>query len=284
MSNLISRANDDAVLIEMWLHNRPAGTQKNYRRDVRSLLDFVGKPLQEIALEDLQAYASHLNARQLKDSTKRSKLNAVKSLFTFGTKLNYFRFNVAAALRLPKRNSILAGRVVKQIEIFKLIDRGTSNPRDRALLKLLYACGLRISEALGLNWDDFTERDSGEIQAQVLGKGQKLRVVLIPLQIWMELEALRGDASGDAPMFTSCRGNRLDRTMAHKIIKQAAAAAGISEKISCHWLRHSHATHALGKGASISLVRDSLGHSNISVTNVYLESNPSDGSSNYLGL
>jgi integrase/recombinase XerD len=72
--------------------------------------------------------------------------------------------------------------------------------------------------------------------------------------------------------------------MAHKIIKQAAAAAGLSEKISLHWLRHSHATHALSKGAPISLVRDSLGHSNISVTNVYLESNPNDGSSNYLGF
>lgn len=284
MSNLISRANDDVVLIEMWLHNRPAGTQQNYRRDVRSLLDFVGKPLQEVALEDLQAYASHLNARQLKDSTKRSKLNAIKSLFTFGTRLNYFRFNVAAALRIPKRNSILSGRVVKQLEVFKLIDRGASNPRDRALLKLLYGCGLRISEALQLNWADFTERDSGEVQAQVLGKGQKLRVVLVPLQIWMELEALKGVAAGDAPVFTSCRGRRLDRTMAHKVIKQAAAAAGVSGKISLHWLRHSHATHALSKGAPISLVRDSLGHSNISVTNVYLESNPSDGSSNYLGL
>lgn len=284
MSNLISRANDDAVLIEMWLHNRPSGTQKNYRRDVRSLLDFVGKSLQEVALEDLQAYASHLNARQLKDATKRSKLNAIKSLFTFGTRLNYFSFNLAAALRIPKRNSILAGRVVKQLEIFKLIDRGTSSLRDRALLKLLYGCGLRVSEGLQLNWDDFTERDSGEVQVQVLGKGQKLRVVLVPLQVWMELEALKGNASGEAPVFTSCRGKRLDRTMAHKIIKQAATKAGVSEKISCHWLRHSHATHALSKGAPISLVRDSLGHSNISVTNVYLESNPSDGSSNYLGL
>jgi site-specific recombinase XerD len=86
--------------------------------------------------------ASYLNARQLRDSTKRAKLNAVKSLFSFGTKLNYFRFNVAAALRIPKRNSILAGRVVRQIEIFKLSDRGTSNPRDRfqeqALSKLSY--------------------------------------------------------------------------------------------------------------------------------------------------
>lgn len=284
MSNIISRASDDAMLIEMWLHGRPLGTQVNYRRDVRALLDFTGKSLAQIALEDLQAYASRIDAQNLKGSTKRCKLNAIKSLFSFATKLNYVRFNVAAALRIPKGNSILAGRILKQIQVFKLIDKGASNPRDRALLKLLYGCGLRISEALQLSWDDFTERDSGEVQARILGKGHKLRVVLVPLQVWMEVEALRGDAPGDAPVFVSCRGKRLDRTMAHKIVKQAAAAAGISEKVSAHWLRHAHAQHALSKGAPISLVRDSLGHSNISVTNAYLESNPTDGSSNYLGL
>jgi integrase/recombinase XerD len=283
MSNLLPKSTNDLMLIQMWLHGRPIGTQQVYQRDVDALLRFAGKSLQQLTLQDLQAYATHISSQSLKDSTKRRKLNAVKSLFSFATKLNYIRFNVAAALRIPKSSPILAGRILRQVEVFKLLNK-LEPGLDRALLKLLYGCGLRITEALTLNWEDFSERDSREVQVKVMGKGNKQRVVLVPIQIWMEVEELRGDAPDDSPVFTSCRGRRLERTMAHRIVKQAVAAAGLSEKISAHWLRHAHAQHALSKGAPISLVRDSLGHSSISVTNFYLESNPTDSSSNYLGL
>jgi integrase/recombinase XerD len=76
----------------------------------------------------------------------------------------------------------------------------------------------------------------------------------------------------------------IDRSMVHLIIKEAALKTNLDPGISCHWLRHAHAQHSLTKGAPIHLVRDTLGHSNISVTNVYLESNPEDSSSKYLGL
>lgn len=283
MSNLITRASDDAVLIEMWLHGRPSGTQNVYRRNISELFEFCSKTLQHIGLEDLQGYATHLSGLAIKDSTRRSKLNAIKSLFSFATKLNYIRFNVAAALRMPKSSPILAGRILKKIEVFRLMDR-LDPGRDRSLLKLLYACGLRISEALALNWDDFTERDSGEIQVKVTGKGNKQRVVLVPLGVYIEVERLREGAPRDNPVFVSVRGRRLDRSMAHKIIKSACEQAGLDDRISAHWLRHAHAQHSLNAGAPINLVRDTLGHSSIAVTNAYLESNPTDSSSKYLNL
>jgi integrase/recombinase XerD len=136
----LSKQNPDQTLIEMWLHNRPDSTQEAYRGDVDNFFEFVAKPLQQVTLEELQAYSTNLDEQDLKPSSIRRKLNAIKSLFTFATKLNYTRFNVAAALRIPKGNRLLSGRILKQIEVLKLINHPELTKRDRALLKLLTVC------------------------------------------------------------------------------------------------------------------------------------------------
>ncbi|MBD2156213.1 tyrosine-type recombinase/integrase [Leptolyngbya sp. FACHB-16] len=280
----LTRASSDDKLIEMWLHDRPAGTQTNYRATVRSFQRFLNfKPLQSITLEDLQAYQDSLSEQQLKDSTKRCKLNAIKSLFTFATKLQYTRFNVAAAVRVKKGRTTLAGRILNKSQVAKML-REESNPRNAALLKLMYATGARVSEVCGLTWEDFQERDDCSVQVRILGKGNKQRVVLVPEPVWDEVRRLKGDRSVGSPVFVGKQGKSLDRTTAHKILKAAAERVGLNSKVSCHWLRHAHAQHSLAGGAPLPLVRDSLGHSSIAVTNVYLESSPEDSSSKYLGF
>ena len=264
----------------MWLHSRPATTTAAYRQNAGYFLSYAGKPINEVTLVELQAYATHLHELGIKDSSIRTKLNAIKSLFTFAAKLNYIRFNVAAALRIPKGNTSLADRILKQTEVLKLVNCPKLSIRDRALLKFIYATGVRVSEACRLKWEDFQERDSGEVQVTVLGKGDKLRTVLVPVVVWMELEQLRGHDC----VFVGVKGNAIDRVMAHKIIKDAAVLAGVNTKVSCHWLRHCNASHALARGASITLVRDSLGHASIAVSDKYLHSNPTDSTSNYLGF
>lgn len=280
----LTRVSSDDKLIEMWLHDRPAGTQTNYRATVRSFQRFLDfKPLQAVTLEDLQAYQDSLSEQQLKDSTKRCKLNAVKSLFTFATKLQYTRFNVAAAVRVKKSRTTLAGRILNKSQVVKML-REESNPRNAALLKLMYATGARVSEVCSLSWEDFQERDDCSVQVRILGKGNKQRVVLVPEPVWDEVKRLRGDRSAGSPVFAGKQGKPLDRTTAHKILKAAAERVGLNSKVSCHWLRHAHAQHSLAGGAPLPLVRDSLGHSSIAVTNVYLESSPEDSSSKYLGF
>ncbi|MFK0731401.1 MAG: tyrosine-type recombinase/integrase [Gloeotrichia echinulata GP01] len=277
----LSCVSTDQTLINMWLHGRPATTTAvAYRQNAEYFLSYVGKPISEVTLVELQAYATHLHELGIKDSSIRTKLNIVKSLFTFAAKLNYIRFNVAAALRIPKGNTSLAGRILKQTEVLKLVNCPKLLVRDRALLKFIYATGVRVSEACRLKWSDFQERDSGEVQVTVLGKGDKLRTVLVPVVVWMELEQLRGHES----VFVGATGNAIDRVMAHRIIKDAAVVAGVNPKVSAHWLRHSHASHALHKGAPLVLVRDNLGHNSVSTTNQYLHSNPVDSSGNYLGF
>lgn len=279
----LTKASTDDKLIEMWLHGRPESTQGNYRAKIaefRSFLHF--KELRSITLEDVQDYQSHLQQQELKDSTRRLKINAVKSLFTFGVKLNYLQFNVAAALRQPKLSTTLAGRILTRSQVKALL-AAESNPTNAALLKLAYATGARVSELCGLTWDDFQQRNGGAVQMRILGKGGKYRVVLVPASVWAEVAELRGDRPEHDPVFL-IGGKPIDRMVAHRIIKAAAKRAGLGEKISFHWLRHAHCQHSLEGGAPLQLVRDSAGHSSIAVTNAYLESNPEDSSSKYLGL
>ena len=268
----------------MWLHGRPATTTDGYRRNAESFLKFVGKPLEKIVLEDIQGFATHLYKSGVKESSARTKLNAVKSLFTFATKLGYVRFNVAAALRIRSATSSPSGKILKQQEVLKLINCPALSLRDRCLLKFLYATGARVSEAVRLKWSDFTERDSGEVQVTLFGKGSKIRTVLIPLSVWYELSQLQASSVRESGVFLSINGKIIDRQSAHRIVKDAAIKAGVNPKVSPHWFRHNHITDALSKGAPIALVRDSAGHCNISVTNAYISSNPTDSSSNYLGL
>lgn len=279
----LTHANPDQKLIEMWLHGRPTSTQNEYRRDIQYFLNLVQKPLTAMVLEDLQAYATHLTTKHLKERTIRRRINSVKSLFSFAAKLSYVRFNVAAALRLPKIEYTIAHRILPQREILKLINAAAPG-RDHTLLKLLYATGMRVSEACGLNWDDFLERNDGAMQVSIFGKGGKRRVVLVPDAVWIEIEALRNGASGESPVFCSVRSKRLDRSAVHRIVKAAGLKAGVNPKVSAHWARHCHATHSLNKGAPLHLVRDTLGHSSVATTNIYLNSNPDDSSSNYLGF
>jgi integrase/recombinase XerD len=270
------------MLIEMWLHGRPQSTQNVYRQDVGSFQKFTQlRPIASLRLEDIQAYQTELALQNLKDATKRRKLNTIKSLFSFAAKLNYIQFNVAAAIRLPKASRTLAGRILSRRDVLKILV-SAGNDRDTALLELIYATGARVSEICRITWGDFQERDDGAVQITIMGKGGKDRVVLVPRSVWERVSQLQGEADRHTAVFLSVRGKALDRSAAHAIIKAAVQRAGVNPDASCHWLRHAHAQHSLAKGAPLQLVRDSLGHSNISVTNVYLESNPQDSSSNYL--
>jgi integrase/recombinase XerD len=150
--------------------------------------------------------------------------------------------------------------------------------RDRALLELLYAAGLRVSEALGLDVDDL-DLDGGSVR--VLGKGDRQRVVPVgDLAVaWVGrylreirpilLAAARAPGRRGGPVFISDRGRRLGRSHAWLAVKRAAAAAGLDGRVSPHTLRHSFATHLLEGGADLRVVQELLGHASISTTQIY---------------
>jgi integrase/recombinase XerD len=273
-----AQADSDATLIALWLAGKADRTRRAYQDDVAAFLRFVGKPLRQVKLADLVAYGETLD--QLAPASRARKLGAVKSLASFGHRIGYLAFDIGAPLRLPAIKTTLAERILGEGDVLRLLTLET-NPRNHAVLRLLYAGALRVSELCALTWRDLQPRDDAG-QVTVFGKGGKTRVVLLPPGIWGELTALRGGAGEGDPVFRSNKGGHLTPVQVHRIVKQAAVQAGVSPAASAHWLRHAHASHALDRGAPVSLVQATLGHSSVATTGRYLHARPNDSSARYL--
>ncbi len=274
------QAESDQHLIELWLHGRSRHTQRAYRADAERFLTAVEKPLHRVTLGDIQQFAGQLVESGLEPSSAYRSLSAVKSLFALGLRLGYLPFDVARPLRLPALREKLAERILEEGDVVKMIAL-EQMPRNRAILLTLYAGGFRVAELCSLKWSDLQGRETAG-QISVFGKGGKTRSVLVPASVWTSLMALRGDAPEHAPVFRSRKGGHLDESQVWRIVRKAAKRAGIEKAVSCHWLRHAHASHALDRGAPIHLVQATLGHSSISTTGKYLHARPADSSANYL--
>jgi len=274
------QAESDQHLIELWLHGRSRHTQRAYRADAERFLGAVEKPLHRITLGDIQQFAGQLAEAGLEPSSAYRSLSAVKSLFAFGHRLGYLAFDVARPLRLPALREKLAERILEETDVLRMIAL-ENMPRNKALLLTLYSGGFRVAEACGLKWSDLQSRDTAG-QITVFGKGSKTRTILVPQSVWNTLLSLRVDPPEHAPVFRSRKKGHLDESMVWRIVRKAAKRAGIEKAVSCHWLRHAHASHALDRGAPIHLVQATLGHASISTTGKYLHARPSDSSANYL--
>lgn len=279
-STVATSADNDQMLIELFVKTkRSLNTQVQYRHSVDMLMGFTGKPLQGLTLQDALHYHNWLRERYSPGST-RLHINVAKALCAFGVKLNYLRTNVFAVIRPDAVAEITHKRILTEEEVLKLID-APERQRDKLLLRLAYAAGLRVSELCGLVWGDMSK--DGVLHVRN-GKGQKERFVTLSDRMVEKLVAYRGDSANDEPMFKSQKGSHLDPSAVHRIVKAAAGKVGISNEASTHWLRHSHASHSLDRGANLVAVRDTLGHSSIATTNKYLHSKRKDSSALHLAV
>lgn len=274
------QASSDGQLIKMWIHSKATKTQKAYLREAQLFTKFVAKPLSTVTIGDVQGYIDSLEGKA--PATIARSLNAVKSLLTFGHRIGYLAFNVAAPERAPKIKNTTAERILTQMQVQRMITLEQCD-RNRAILLILYTGGLRVSELCQLRWRDVQQRDD-KAQLTVFGKGGKTRMVLIPPSAWSELESLRGDSGLDEPVFVSKKRGHLTASHVWRLVREAAKRAGIKGDVSPHWLRHCNASHALDRGAPLHLVQQSLGHSSAATTSKYLHARPNDGAGLYLGL
>ncbi|MEO8469237.1 MAG: tyrosine recombinase [Chloroflexota bacterium] len=213
----------------------------------------------------------------LAPTSLRRRAAAIKGFYRFAFGEAVIEIDVAAHLDLPRMSRLLPETLTIQ-EVEWLIDAAGEQTRERALLELLYAAGLRISEALGLDLEDLSF-DGGFVR--VIGKGDKERLVpvgdialgvlsewingpRVPLLVLGHVAPLRG-----GPLFVGDRGARWARQQAWSAVKRAAAAAGLPDRVSPHTLRHSFATHLLEGGADLRIVQELLGHASISTTQLY---------------
>lgn len=266
-------AEDDRQLIGLWLATkRNHLTVDQYTRIIRGFLDFTGQPIQSTRLNDMVAYTESLT--HLRPSTQAQRIACVKSLFTFAHKVGYTRVNVAATIRAPRAKDTLNERILTEEQVLRVILAATHH-RDMALVRMLYRSGGRISEIVTATWADLVVKEKWG-QITLLGKGGKTRTVQLPLDLVELLNGIRGEAAPEDRIFP------ISRQRAWAIVKRLAKKAGITDKLSPHWFRHAHATHALDHDAPLSLVSATLGHSGLEITGRYIHNRPDESSGDYL--
>lgn len=280
----------DERFLQTWLFGKSPKTQRAYAADLSQLYHFTHQSLQQLRLEDLQDFLSTLAHH--KPATQARITAAIKSALSFGVKTGYLSFNVGAVVKLPKIENTLAERIMSEPQVAKMFAL-ENNPRNHAMLTLLYRGGLRAEELCNLTWSKLQARNEAG-QVAVFGKNRKTRFVLLDQATWDEVMCLRPMwAEGDDYVFQSRQkksrcdqegdDGRLDESMVHRIVRTAADRAGVAPgKVSPHWMRHAHATHSLENGAPITLVQETLGHADIKTTAKYTHVRPNASSGQFL--
>ncbi len=252
-------------------------TIESYMRDLREFAHFILRRYEvepkRVEREMIERYMEWLYERGREKSSQARNLSGIKSFYNFLLLSDAIESSPAEHILPPKAGRHLPDTLsIDEIDrIIGSIDHTTAKGlRDRAIIEVLYSCGLRVSELCDLKLSDLF---FGEGYIRVTGKGDKQRLVPISGiardRIQLYLEYRHTDNHSEDTLFLNNRGTKLTRVMIFTLIKQAAIMAGIEKKISPHTFRHSFATHLLEGGADIRQVQDLLGHENILTTEIY---------------
>lgn len=288
-------ASDAAAAATRWLaslkYERRAAalTREAYARDIGQfaafLTDHLGSPATISDLESLPAadFRAFLAKRRLQGAESRSlarQLSALRSFYRFAERNHLFRNPALSAIQspkiphsVPKPLSVTAAAAVAAGDALATAETPAwIVARDHAVLTLLYACGLRISEAVNL-----TLRESRSDPLVIIGKGNKTRLVpVLPaaraaLARYEELCPFA--LKPGEPLFRGARGGPLSPRIVQLAIERMRGALGLPDSATPHALRHSFATHLLGNGADLRVIQELLGHASLSTTQVYTEVN-----------
>lgn len=272
----------DAYLQQLRRENASEHTLRNYSSDLTQFLTYFTPPEADaptptqIDLLMLREWLGDLYRQELSAVTMRRKLAAVRSFFNFMLRNGIISANKAKLVRTPKAPQRLpvvltaerTNNLLDEIAAGKL--ERPYPARDLAIFELLYGCGLRISELVGLNLSDF---DFGERWIRVRGKGRKERQVPFGRKAASALERYiqaRPVAGGDA-LFLNHRAKRLTTRGAHKIVRLYAQLLTGDSGIHPHSFRHAYATHLLSDGADLRSIQELLGHAQLSTTQKYTQ-------------
>lgn len=257
----LTNLNSDNEVIKLWLGDKATTTVKNYTFAINQFLNHFPLTLNQIRVEHIGQWKMMLTENGYKVSSIKTKLMAIKSLLSYAHKIGYIIFNVGAVVKAGKPRFGANDKILTKKEIQGLMN-ATKSKRDYLFIKLLANTGLRISEAVNLRWTDL---NNGKLT--IYGKGSKTRIISINQSLESEIRTLKGKSDY---IFCSRTLKPLHRCDMDKLIKRLAKKANIDKKVSCHWLRHSTASHALNNGASLTQVQTLLGHDSLNTTARYL--------------
>ncbi len=257
-----------------------ANSVEAYMRDVEHLCQFIeehyGVTPADVEAEMVEAFMNSLYQQGTEKTTQARALSGVKSFYRFLLLADLTDRSPAANVDAPKPSHLLPDTLsMEEVRsVLEGIDLSTKlGHRNRAIIEMLYGCGLRVSELVNLTLNALFFEEG---YIRVTGKGNKQRLVPINDTARRQAEiyiAQRGEGKinprNDDVLFLNIRGGKLTRQMVFYIIKEAVASAGINKTISPHTFRHSFASHLLQGGASIRQVQEMLGHESITTTEIY---------------
>ena len=269
-----------------YLHNvkkTSTNTELSYKRDLAKLEKFLAArgitETEQVSASDLEAYIKDLNENGFKAATVSRNIASMKAFFGYAVKELGLKEDPSTGLKSPKIEKKMP-EILTMEEVVRLLEQPKGDTpkeiRDKAMLELLYATGIRVSELIGLEVSDVNMqmnyilcRDANK--ERVIPFGNEARHALIRY-----MEASRSIMVEDPTspiLFANCSGQKMSRQGFWKLIKYYAKKAGITSDITPHTLRHSFAAHLVENGADLRSVQEMLGHSDISTTQIYASMN-----------
>lgn len=276
--------------LQDWLHSQKAlkgasdNTIEAYARDVRGFLTFLTEhkgglqgigALKAVTLSDMRSWMARCRAEEIGARSLARKLSAVKSFYRWLSEREGFDATAVMAARAPKFQKKLPRPLAEDAAqgVIDTLDLQSQVPwvaaRDQAVVTLLYGCGLRISEALGLTGADLPLGGS----LRIIGKGGKERVVPVigPAREAVEvyLRLCPYPTEPDTALFRGVRGGALGPRAVQKVVEQVRLQLGLPASVTPHAMRHSFATHLLNAGGDLRAIQELLGHASLSTTQAY---------------
>ncbi len=249
-------------------------TYVSYEHEIEEFNNYIdNKDIRKVKTNTIKDYLK--TVEELAPSTISHKISSLKTFYSYLVKMNYIEVSPLEGIKQPKLGLHIPDYLTID-EVNKLLDIEINTPfdaRNKAILELLYATGLRISELISL---EFNNVDFEECIVRVVGKGNKerivpiydkaLRALLDYIENYRPLLLIKGNR---ALLFINNHGEGLTRQAVFKMIKKECLVKGINKEISPHTLRHTFATHLLQNGADLRVIQELLGHSSLSTTQIY---------------
>lgn len=269
-----------------YLHNvkqSSTNTQLSYQRDLKKFKNFCESrgitSVDRLTAKEVEAYVDVMGEEQFKPATVSRNIASIKAWVHFMLEEGILKEDISGSLKVPKIEKKIP-EIMTMNEVVTLLEQPSKdNPkeiRDKAMLELLYATGIRVTELISLKIEDLnlqmnyiTCKDGSK--ERMIPFGTKARMALLRY-----MESARAEMLEDAEshvLFVNCSGKAMSRQGFWKLIKYYAKKAGITADITPHTLRHSFAAHLVENGADLRSVQEMLGHSDISTTQIYANMN-----------
>ncbi len=250
-------------------------TVKSYKTDLEEFSSFLQKngknEFSDMDRKDIRGFMGELLSYGYKKSSVSRKLSAIKSFCKFLERNKILKRNPSLSVKTPRTDKFIPSFLSEE-EIEKILDFSSMNTefdiRNKAILELLYATGIRASELVNLDLSMFDMKNK---LLRVYGKGKKERILPVARIAFETLNRYISETRGyrDGPLFMSKSGRRLGQRDLQRIVKKAIVKVATLNQMSPHTMRHTFATHLLNRGANLRAVQELLGHESLSTTQIY---------------